>query len=147
VQEKRPAQAIVYGGHSMTPPTEIDMNRYFPRAAVAAFGALAAVSALLLGGCAVSYPPTPHTVLSQLPESPRTPPTPLTPAEKRRYDEIGRQVLREQDAAMQADALARAWSRYPYAVTPVYGGYYRGRWGPGWGVGSGWGYPRYYPGW
>ncbi|MCF2134094.1 MULTISPECIES: hypothetical protein [Burkholderiaceae] len=121
------------------------MNRYSPHATVAAFGALAAASALLLGGCAVSYPPTPQTVLSQLPESPHHVPTPLTPAEKRRYDEIGRQVLREQDAAMQADA--RAWSWYPYAVTPMYGGYDSGRWRPGWGVGSGWGYPGYYPGW
>lgn len=62
----------------MTLPMEIDMNRYSPHATVAAFGALAAASALLLGGCAVSYPPTPQTVLSQLPESPHHVPTPLT---------------------------------------------------------------------
>lgn len=114
------------------------------------FGTLATVttvSAVLLGGCVAAYPPATHTVLSQLPEQPRNAPATLTPAEKQRYDEIGRQVLREQDAAMQAEALDRAWSRYPYTVAPV-GGYYNGRWGYyGRGMGSGWSYPGYDMGW
>ncbi|KAG0163055.1 hypothetical protein DFQ28_010487 [Apophysomyces sp. BC1034] len=96
-----------------------------------------AVSAMLLGGCVATYPPTTRTVLSQLPEQRSHAPMTLTPEEKQRYDEIGRQVLREQNAAMQAQALARVWSRYPYAVTPVYGS-----WGPGWGVSSRWSYPN-----
>jgi thiamine transporter ThiT len=59
------------------------------------------------------------------------PARPLTEAEKKRYDEIDKQVLREQGNAMAANV----WARYctPYYAPPVvyggYGGYYRG-----WGV-------------
>jgi hypothetical protein len=109
---------------------------------------VSASAAMALSGCMTTYPPTPQTVLSRLPEqSTRAAPV-LTPEEKKRYDEIDRQVLREQDSAMRAEAAARAWSYYaPYApAVPVYGSYYGGGWGNGWsvGVGNGWGYPGWW---
>jgi hypothetical protein len=90
-------------------------------------------------GCVVGPPAGP--VLSRLaPDQPgaASAARPLTDAEKKRYDEIDRQVLREQNEAMAANA----WARYyvPYYTPPVvyggYGSYYRG-WGGGY----------YSPGW
>jgi hypothetical protein len=115
-------------------------------AGAATLAAAIAGVAISLGGCTMTYPPTTRTVLSQLPEQRGAATPTLTPEEKKRYDEIDRQVLREQDDAMRAEEAARAWSYYAPAV-PVYGNYYSGGWGHGWGAGTGWGYPGYYPGW
>ncbi|CAN0621993.1 conserved exported protein of unknown function [Burkholderia multivorans] len=106
--------------------------------------ASAAAGALALAGCAVQ--PT-STILSRLPEPAAATGEAhaLTPAERKRYDEIDRQVLREQNDAIAADAAMRAWSYYApyYAPPPVtfYGGYSNGGWGPRWGTGFGYGYP------
>ncbi|WP_414442499.1 hypothetical protein [Burkholderia sp. 22PA0106] len=106
-----------------------------------ASAALATVlAATLLAGCAVAPP---STVLSRLPDgqpgAAAAQARPLTPAEKQRYDAIDKQVLREQDEVMSAEAAARAAYYAPAPVT-VYGGYYGG-WNNGWGYGYG------YPGW
>lgn len=99
--------------------------------------------ALALTGCAVQ--PT-STILSRLPEqAAASQPQALTPAERKRYDEIDRQVLREQNDAMAAEAAARAWSYYAPPPVTFYGGYSNGGWGPGWSTGFGYGYG--YPGW
>jgi hypothetical protein len=137
-------------------------------------GALVAVAGIALGGC-VAYPPPQGPILSRLPEqagaqqegsqqtgsqqagsqrpyapsaAPAATPQNLTPGQLWRYNEIDRQVLREQDQAMRNEAAARAWSRvYSYAApVSVYGSYYSGGWGHGWGVGTGWGYAPGY-GW
>lgn len=105
-----------------------------------ASAALAAVLAATLAGCAVAPP---STVLSRLPDGQPGAATaqarPLTPAEKQRYDAIDKQVLREQNEVMSAEAAARA-AYYAPAPVAVYGGYYGG-WNSGWGYGYG------YPGW
>ncbi|MEX3583287.1 MAG: hypothetical protein VB137_13135 [Burkholderia sp.] len=97
-----------------------------------------AVVVLTLAGCAM--PPS-STVLSRLPDGQSGAATataqPLTTAEKQRYDAIDRQVLREQNEIMLAEAAARAYSYY--APTP--GGYYGGGWNRGWGTDAGYGYP------
>ncbi|PMS33959.1 hypothetical protein B0G57_118116 [Trinickia symbiotica] len=109
--------------------------------AVAIIGALVVSAAL--AGCVVA-PPS-GQVLSRLPPdqggaSPSA--RPLTDAEKKRYDEIDKQVLSEQNEAMAADAWARYYAPY-YAPPVVYGGYggYYGGWGAGYYS------PGYYPGW
>jgi hypothetical protein len=100
--------------------------------------AAALASAAALSGC-VAYPSGPSTILSRLPasspEAAPSRPAPLTKEEQQRYDRIDKQVLRDQQRAMDAEAAARAAAGY-YEVTPipVYGGYpaYYG------------GYPAYY---
>ncbi|RQS53665.1 hypothetical protein DIE16_19620 [Burkholderia sp. Bp9090] len=117
------------------------MNRPFRTLVLAGVAA----GTLALAGCAVQ-PPT-STILSRLPEpgaSGGRPPA-LSSAERKRYDEIDRQVLREQNDAMAAEAAARAWSYYSPPPVTVYGGYYGGGWGNRWGTGIGYGYG--YPGW
>ncbi|WP_175689012.1 hypothetical protein [Burkholderia anthina] len=102
-----------------------------------------ATGMLALAGCAVE--PT-STILSRLPEpgaSGGQPPA-LSSAERKRYDEIDKQVLRDQNNAMAAEAAARAWAYYAPPPVTVYGGYYGG-WGNRWGTGIGYGYG--YPGW
>ncbi|MGU7780248.1 hypothetical protein [Burkholderia sp. PU8-34] len=103
----------------------------------------AAAGALALAGCAVQ--PS-STILSRLPESGASggQPRVLTPAERKRYDEIDRQALREQNDAMAAEAAARAWSYYAPPPVTVYGGYYGGGWGPRWGTGVTYGYPGWW---
>lgn len=100
--------------------------------------------AAALAGCVVAPPPGP--ILSRLaPDQPgaAAPARPLTAEEKKRYDEIDRQVLREQNEALNE----RAWARYytPYYASPpiVYGGYSSGYYN-GWGAGFG---TWYGPGW
>ncbi|WP_179402403.1 hypothetical protein [Burkholderia guangdongensis] len=103
--------------------------------------ASAAAAALTLAGCAVQ--PT-STILSRLPEQSASGPGQthaLTPAERKRYDEIDKQVLREQNAAIAADEAMRAWYYAPPPPVTFYGGYWNGGWGPGWGGGYGYGYP------
>lgn len=97
-----------------------------------------------LAGCVVAPPPGP--ILSRLaPDQPgaAAPARPLTAEEKKRYDEIDRQVLREQNEALNE----RAWARYytPYYSSPpiIYGGYSSGYYN-GWGAGVG---TWYGPGW
>ncbi|UVS86676.1 hypothetical protein EFP18_21305 [Burkholderia glumae] len=106
---------------------------------------LAALLVTTLAGCVV--PPT-STVLSRLPEgqpgAAAAPGTALTPEERKRYDAIDKQVMREQNQAMAADALART---YYYAPAPVYYGGYCGGWNSGWGYGYGYGYPGWGWGW
>lgn len=108
----------------------------------------AAVAALTLAGCAV--PPS-STVLSRLPDgqpgAATTTAQPLNAAEKQRYDAIDRQVLREQNEIMSAEAAARAYSYYAPTPVTVYGGYYGGGWNRGWGTGVGYGYPGWGWGW
>ncbi|AJY13969.1 hypothetical protein K6W16_09245 [Burkholderia dolosa] len=102
-----------------------------------------AVGTLAVAGCAV--PPS-STILSRLPESGASagqPPT-LSAAERKRYDEIDKQVLREQNDAMAAEAAARAWAYYAPPPVTVYGGYYSGGWGNRWGTGIGYGYPGWW---
>lgn len=114
------------------------------RAAQALLGVLA--TGVLLSGCVVA-PPS-GAVLSRLaPEQPGAgaPAHPLTEAEKKRYDEIDQQVIKEQNEAMAADEWARYWAPYYYPAYPAYypapvmfGGYYGG-----WNGGVGY----YSPGW
>ena len=111
---------------------------------LACAGAGAAAFALL-SGCVVAPPPGP--VLSRLP--PGQPGAaesahPLSAAEKKRYDEIDKQVLREQNEAMSASAWARYYAPYYYPAPMTFGTYYGG-WNSGWGVG--YTSPGYYPGW
>jgi hypothetical protein len=73
---------------------------------------------------------------------------PLSEEEKKRYDEIDKQVLREQTAAMAADTWPRYYPPYYYPSPAVFGGYYSGGYRHGWGVGYGGYYGPYYgPGW
>ncbi len=109
--------------------------------AATAIGALIAVAAL--AGC-VAAPPS-GQVLSRLPPAQAGASSsvrPLTDAEKKRYDEIDKQVLSEQNEAMAANAWARYYAPY-YAPPVVYGGY--GGYYSGWG--AGYYSPGYYPGW
>lgn len=126
-------------------PAHATARRRRTPAGTAVLAAMIAGAAVSLGGCMTTYPPTPRTVLSQLPEQRNAAAPTLSPEEKKRYDEIDKRVLREQDEAMRAEAAARAWPYYSYA--PVYGSYYSGGWGHGWSAGGAWGYPAYYPGW
>ncbi|MEA3119537.1 MAG: hypothetical protein QOI13_2807 [Paraburkholderia sp.] len=112
-------------------PLKPRFNPQARRWMAAALGALPA--AAILSGCVVG-PPS-GVVLSRLtPDQPgaASPARALTEAEKKRYDEIDKQVLSEQNAAMAADVWARYYT--PSYVRPVgyggYGGYYSG-----WGVG------------
>ncbi|MBR8334789.1 hypothetical protein KDW69_24370 [Burkholderia ambifaria] len=105
-----------------------------------------AAGTLALAGCAVQPPSS--TILSRLPEpapSGGQPPA-LSSAERKRYDEIDRQVLREQNDAMAAEAAARAWAYYAPPPVTVYGGYYGGYggWGNRWGTGISYGYPGWW---
>jgi len=110
-----------------------------------AIRAAGAAFVVALSGCVVAPPPGP--VLSRLaPGQPGAADSahPLTPEEQKRYAEIDKQVIREQNEAIAADA----WSRYyapTYSPAPVtFGGYYGG-WNSGWGMSY---YsPGYYPGW
>jgi hypothetical protein len=113
----------------------------------AASAALYAAALTALPGCVVA--PAPGPVLSRLP--PGQPGAvesahPLSDAEKKRYDEIDKQVLREQNEAMSASAWARDYARYApyYYPAPVTFGTYYGGWNSGWGVG--YASPGYYPG-
>ncbi|CAJ5044694.1 lipoprotein [Burkholderia pseudomallei] len=102
----------------------------------------ALIAAASLSGC-VAPPST--TVLSRLPEQAAGTTThTLTPDERKRYDEIDRQVLREQNAAIAAEDAAGAWSYYSPPPVTYYGGYYGGGWGRGWGSGFGYGYPGWW---
>ncbi|GLU31506.1 hypothetical protein WKR88_19125 [Trinickia caryophylli] len=101
----------------------------------------ALAAALVLAGCVVAPPPGP--ILSRLP--PGAPGAassaqPLSDTEKKRYDEIDKQVQREQNAAMAVTVWARSYAPYYYSPPVMYGGYYSG-----WGLGY---YsPGFYPGW
>lgn len=106
---------------------------------------LALALAPALAACVVGPPPGP--ILSRLPpDAPgaASPARPLTSAEKKRYDEIDKQVLKDQDAAIAADNWVRYYAPYYtpyyYPAPTVYGGYVSG---------GGFGYysPGYYPGW
>ncbi|CAJ9260411.1 lipoprotein [Burkholderia pseudomallei] len=102
----------------------------------------ALIAAASLSGC-VAPPST--TVLSRLPEQAAgTTAHTLTPDERKRYDEIDRQVLREQNAAIAAEDAVRAWSYYSPPPVTYYGGYYGGGWGRGRGSGFGYGYPGWW---
>ena len=107
--------------------------------------AVCAAVLLALSGCVVAPPPGP--ILSRLaPGEPGAAQSahPLTDAEKKRYDDIDRQVLREQNEAASASAWARYYTPYYYPAPVTFGGYYGG-WNSGWGVG--YASPGYYPGW
>jgi hypothetical protein len=106
---------------------------------------VAAIAAGLLAGCVVAPPPGP--ILSRLaPGQPGAADSarPLSDAEKKRYDEIDKQVLRDQDEAATASAWARYYQPYYYPAPVTFGTYYGG-WNSGWGVG--YASPGYYPGW
>lgn len=103
----------------------------------------AAVAAL--SGCVIAPPPGP--ILSRLaPGQPGAAESahPLSHAEKKRYAEIDKQVLREQNEAMSANTWARYYAPYYYPAPVTFGTYYGG-WNSGWGVG--YSSPGYYPGW
>ncbi|KVE33868.1 hypothetical protein [Burkholderia sp. TSV86] len=114
------------------------MKPIIVRAAPLAAPLAALLAAASLTAC-VAPPST--TVLSRLPERTGATPT-LTPEERKRYDEIDKQVMREQNAAIAAQEAARAISYYTPPVT-YYGGYYGG-WGRGWGTGLSYGYPGWW---
>ncbi|HEX7684561.1 MAG TPA: hypothetical protein VF446_13685 [Trinickia sp.] len=110
-----------------------------------ASAAVCATALATLSSCVVAPPPGP--ILSRLaPGEPGAAESarPLTDAEKKRYDEIDKQVLREQNEAMSARAWARYYTPYYYPAPVTFGGYYGG-WNSGWGVG--YTSPGYYPGW
>jgi hypothetical protein len=120
------------------------MKRHAIEATRAARLGLIVSLAAALAGCVVAPPPGP--ILSRLaPDQPgaAAPARPLTAEEKKRYDEIDRQVLREQNEAQSERARVRYYTPYystPYYSPPiVYGGYSRGYYN-GWGVGVGSGY-------
>ncbi|WP_242538515.1 hypothetical protein [Trinickia acidisoli] len=112
--------------------------------------AICAAFAAALSGCVVCPPPGP--VLSRLaPGQPGAAESahPLTPEEQKRYAEIDKQVLHEQNEAMSADAWARYYAPYYYSAPVTVGGYYGG-WNSGWGMSyysPGYYGPGYYPGW
>jgi hypothetical protein len=130
-------------------------------------GALCSIaSAAALTGCiaypvaGVDYPatapaypvagPAPSPILSRLPPqhpgAASTSAHPLSPAEKRRYDAIDKQVLRDQDQAIADQAAAAAWARSYTPPVTVYGGYGYGYGGYGYGYPYGYGGGAYY-GW
>lgn len=118
------------------------------RRRIAGTAACAALAAAL-SGCVVAPPP--GIVLSRLaPGQPGASESarPLSPEEKQRYAEIDKQVTREQNEAIAADAWARYYTPYYYPAPVTFGGYYGG-WHSGWGVSyySPGYYPGYYPGW
>ncbi|RKP51214.1 hypothetical protein D7S89_04775 [Trinickia fusca] len=111
--------------------------------AQALLGVLAA--GVLLSGCVVA--PSGQVLSRLAPEQPgaAAPAHPLTETEKKRYDEIDQQVIKEQNEAMAADEWARYWAPNYYPAYPAYypapvmfGGYYGG-----WNGGVGY----YSPGW
>lgn len=104
-----------------------------------------AATVAALSGCVVAPPPGP--ILSRLaPGQPGAADSarPLSDAEKKRYEEIDKQVLREQNEAMSASSWARYYAPYYYPAPVTFGTYYGG-WNSGWGVG--YSSPGYYPGW
>lgn len=111
----------------------------------AASALICAAALTALAGCVVGPPPGP--ILSRLaPGQPGAADSahPLSAEEKKRYDDIDEQVLREQNEAMSAEAWARYYAPYYYSTPVTVGGYYGG-WGNGWGMNY---YsPGYYPGW
>ncbi|WP_430361343.1 hypothetical protein [Trinickia sp. NRRL B-1857] len=112
------------------------------RMAIPAAGAAMIVA---LSGCVVAPPPGP--ILSRLaPNQPGAADSahPLSPEEQKRYAEIDKQVIREQNEAIAADAWARYYAPTYYSAPVTFGGYYGG-WNSGWGMSY---YsPGYYPGW
>jgi hypothetical protein len=120
-----------------------------PRRVTAAAACAAVLAAL--SGCVVAPPPPPSgVILSRLaPGQPGAADSahPLSPEERKRYADIDKQVIREQNEAIAADAWTRYYAPYsPYYYSPPvsFGGYYGG-WNSGWGVG--YSSPGYYPGW
>lgn len=110
--------------------------------------AICASAIAALSGCVVGPPPLPSgVILSRLaPGQPGAGESAhrLSPDEQKRYAEIDKQVIREQNEAIAADAWARYYTPYYYSPPVSFGGYYGG-WNSGWGVGY---YsPGYYPGW
>lgn len=108
---------------------------------------ICAAASAALSGCVVGPPPPSGMILSRLgPGQPGASESAhrLSPDEQKRYAEIDKQVIREQNEAIAAGAWARYYTPY-YDSPPVsFGGYYGG-WNSGWGVGY---YsPGYYPGW
>lgn len=102
---------------------------------------IALAAATTLAACVVEPPFGP--ILSRLPpDAPgaASPARPLTTAEKKRYDEIDKQVLRDQNAAIAADNWARYYAPNYYPAPTVYGGYVSGG-------GVGYYSPGFYPGW
>lgn len=98
-------------------------------------------AAATLAACVAEPPFGP--ILSRLPpDAPgaASPARPLTHAEKKRYDEIDKQVLRDQNAAIAADNWVRNYAPYYYPAPTVYGGYVSGG-------GVGYYSPGFYPGW
>lgn len=120
------------------------------RQIAAAAAGVAVVAAL--SGCVTAPPPPPSgVILSRLaPGQPGAAESAhrLSPEEQKRYADIDKQVIREQNEAIAADAWARYYAPYYYSPPVTFGGYYGsyyGGWNSGWGVGY---YsPGYYPGW
>ena len=106
-----------------------------------------AVLLAALSGCVVAPLPPSGAILSRLaPGQPGAAESahPLSPEEQKRYAEIDKQVIRDQNEAIAADAWVRYYAPYYYSPPVSFGGYYGG-WNRGWGVGY---YsPGYYPGW
>jgi hypothetical protein len=113
---------------------------------------LSTAATVVLTACTVYQTAPPGPILSRLPpDAPGAVPyyqTPeLTEQENQRYDQLDRQVQREQNRAIENETNP-PWAGY-YAAPPVvvYGGYSHRPWrrGSGWGYPAG-GYP-YYGGW
>lgn len=143
----RPRQPVVPEPVTLEPVASDTAPRRMPAAVscAAAFAALSIFSAL--SGCVVAPPPPPSgAILSRLAsgqpgaaESAH----PLSAEEQKRYADIDKQVIREQNEAIAADAWARSYAPYYYSPPVTFGSYYGG-WNSGWGVGY---YsPGYYPG-
>lgn len=104
-------------------------------------GLLLATGLGTLGGCA--QPPGPyHSVLSGHPPLP-PPATGLPPTEQRVYDEIDRQVLRDQDHRAAMEQPRGGYPPSPYFPLPLsfFGDFSNGRvpnWDGGRYGGSGW---------
>lgn len=114
---------------------------YWPKGHRARAFAGALATAAVVSGCVIAPPP--GAILSRLPpDAPGAASSArlLSQSEKKRYDEIGKEVLREQSAATAADAWVGYYTPYYYPAPVAFGGY-----GSGWGLGY---YsPGYYPGW
>ena len=133
--------------------TTSDRN-IIPGAALSAASLAAALSGLLLAGCASDLPRDPNGSPYTSRLAPHAvPPPPVTPEQKQQLTALNAQILRDQEATIAQQQQAQAWANAYYAYPAANWNLYYGGWGGGWGGGSRWGAgvsvgsPGYYGGW